>query len=210
MNNISTNIHDARSGFHDITAIPDFFPSLLTWSSFLALLIIFALALLIFIIARKKKQLPIQPERKLSPLELAYQQMDILFKQWQAQTISLRALSSELSLLVRSFIDQVWNFPADDRTAKEIAAEFETIVKHELPLLPKELQHVLTKDLLKVLRLAEELTFSKSAADSEQVTQQISQLFTQTRAFVTDLNNKINKEKERSATVMGSATGGRI
>lgn len=198
MNSPNTMIHDARSGFQDITALPDFHPSFISWYWLGILVAVFLIAALIFWRLRYRKSRDDSKPTPLSPLENAQTQLNALYARWREHTIEQRALASAVSLVVRSYIDQVWGFPADDRTAKEIAREFEIVLRKHLPALSPEVQQQVIKMLLKFLRTAEVTTFSSCSQPNRDDHRSVDLLLEEARSLLSELNQQIQLETTRA------------
>lgn len=141
----SAPLHDPTKGFHDLK------PLLGTHSvdlSLLPLLIVPLLLLLLWVRRRSRKPGPVsKPKDYLRELES-------LCREARTENRSIRELASELSLLVRGFLDERVGIPAVERTRKELVRELQNASTLTEP--EKELIH-------EILRECELLTYSPNA-----------------------------------------------
>ena len=117
MAELNQTIHDARSGFHDITSLPEFHPPLLSLQTIIIIAIILALLALLVIIKKDKKTLIIPPPAKPDPSKVALTKLEEIRDRHSSSAYPLRELAAQISLILRVYYNDAYQFPADDRTA---------------------------------------------------------------------------------------------
>ena len=109
--------YDATSGFHDIKPLPEFSPTPL-WILILGSIILTAIAL--YLAQKLYKKLRKIPEINISPEEKLEQGLEQLKRLKGKKEISVRELSSRLSLLEREYLEEKLAFNAPDMTYEEL------------------------------------------------------------------------------------------
>ena len=202
MANFDQTIHDARTGFHDITSIPEFYPSFFSLQTIIMLAIFIALLALILIIRKDKKTLIIPPSLP-DPAEVALEKLDSIKNNYTTASATLRDLASQISLAIRVYYCDAYNFPADDRTEKEIKKELEDLLIKKIPALPREIYTSLMFTTSNILSQCELITFSEVA--EEEYRQQESlfmKIVEDAKNLISDLDKYIKKENDRIRSVM--------
>lgn len=188
------------SVFHDIKPLPKFSP-LPLWP--FLLLATIAIALFLYWVKRRKQSTVIVAEKRVSPEERARQALKTLAGRREGGECAVRELGTELSLLLREFVEAVCHFPAAELTVKELEQEFRSSRKRELPCVAQERWDGAEQELIRVLKLCERATF---AANSERAlpleSAEITHALEQSVSFIDTLSQWAKKERERKRTVM--------
>ncbi len=193
-------LHDASSGFHDIKPLPLFSPFPI-WLVIFVVIGSLLLALLYYYLKKRK----LNKQENLSPLtaeQEALAALEELERKAKKREITLRELSTSLSLLYRRFLERSFSFHATDQTIKEIMETFPSLLKKKLLHLPPNTRDEITTKSEQLLRLLGYYAFASNtealiAVDDLQITKS----FEEIRYLITDLAFQLKKEDERLKSV---------
>lgn len=198
-------MHDIKTGFHDIKALPLFSPTSLLLPS--ALLAITALLLGALYLSRRKKRVSEPPPTPpIPPDQQALNELRELDKLRDTGEIELRDFAQRLSLSLRRFMQEVIPFPAAELTPGEIKNRLPAELKKSLPTLPNEKLEQLRADFDRTLRFCEFAEFAAHAEElcpmnDDRVTQQISH----STQLIRQLSLWLAKEKERTNGIVAQS-----
>ena len=163
-------LHDARTGFHDIKPIPEFYPAeAIGW--LIPLVVIAAAAATVFLLRRRSgiAKHPVE-----SPYEKVRRNLDGLESKRVHGQISSRELAAELSLALRLFLEETLFFPAMEQTGREIEGALPRALRNAFPAFAREERLGLSRRISQALNSCELLTYARNteqqySAESERL-----------------------------------------
>lgn len=202
MANYNQMIHDARTGFHDITALPEFHPSLISLQMVLLCAIATALTVLIFIVKKDRRTL-IPPPPPPDPSAIALNKLEEIRSKHDSSSFNLRELAAQISLILRIYYNDAYNFPADDRTEQEIKNELTILLPKTIPALSKETYSTLITSTSAILSQCEFISFS-DIAEKEYYTNPalFLKIIDDAKELIIHLNQLIRHEHEHLQSIL--------
>ena len=160
---VSAATVDASSGFHDIKALPDFHPIPLAE---ICAAFMLATALWYFLSYRRRRnRMKSLPVRVLSPLECVFEDISVLEHEREQRRVGSREFGTRLSLSLRRFVQDVFGFPAVERTAPELESRLVHALQERLPAAsPDDLQGS-GKKFVNIVRLCERAAYAHDAEE---------------------------------------------
>ena len=158
---LMVNTIEAQSDTTQIAPIKDIVREPLKFVDFIPYLgglVVIALLILLILFLRNRKnkqEAPPEPEIILPPHEIALQKLDHLQKAKLWQQGEVKQFQSELTFIVREYLENRYNIPALESTTNEIARLFKTI----------QLDEEWTTKLLSIFRTADMVKFAKAIPD---------------------------------------------
>ena len=155
------NTIDAQSDSTQIAPIKDIVREPLKFVDFIPYLsgmVLLALLISLFLYFKNRKnreEAPPQPEIILPPHEVALNKLEDLKKAKLWQQGEIKAFQSELTFIIREYLENRFNVPALESTTNEIARLFKTI----------QLDEEWTNKLLSIFRTADMVKFAKAIPD---------------------------------------------
>ena len=200
---LPSDTHKAIEGLHDIKPLPAFspFPYNFVWGAFglLASLLLFLLIRKI----RKRGNNLASTAPFVSPLDAGLAGLHRLSALRQKGSISLRDLCSQLSLLLRSYLEQRLEFPAVEQTAAEVTQSLPLALSRALPVLAKDRHLATTSRVKAVLRNLERLTFGDTATEYFHLgSNEITSLFSEIETLLRELDAALLREEDRTRSVV--------
>lgn len=194
--------------FHDIKPLPTFspFPWTYVWSGIgvLACLLLF---LLLKKIRQNRNQLAAEPLR-LPPADEALAELNRLNELRREGRISLRDLSSRVSLLLRLYLERRMGFPAVEQTAFEVGTNLPLALARALPVLAKERHIASTNRVKALLRNLERFTFADTSTEYFHLeSNEVNALFPEVETIIREFETALKREEERTRSVIDSSQG---
>ncbi len=195
---MSTSIHDPSTGLHDIKPPPGFspFPDEVIWIAVAAVVLLawFALKRL------RRKTVPAVSMQGPAPYEVLQVRLAEIEAEIRADSFSQREISSNISMSLRSYLEQCLHLPACEMTPKELDAQLDFSLRHHLPVVPNAAREELARNWIRVLKKCEKLSFQAQRYSSEE--QDILTLLDSSRAAAKELRSVLEKEQERTRSVV--------
>lgn len=124
----TTLVHDARSGFHDITAPPVFGHPSFPWT------IAAAGAALLFVIGllwrHYRRQRPSEQDT-LTPCERGLERLGSVKSRLLAREVDARDAALALSMIVREFLDELVPLEAQNKSSREIGSDLPGLLQSQ-------------------------------------------------------------------------------
>lgn len=201
-------VHDARTGFYDIKAPPNFTP--VSYDSLLLALMVMLLVVgVLYFLYRKFKTKKPVPMLTMSPDEHALRELCRLQERIagsEQDSFNPKEVGAEVSSIFRCYLETVFKFPAKEFTVKEVLKSFFAILEKQLRGLSSEQMQALLDKSKSVLNCAEILTFSDlSHSISLSKGSHVIEMIEQAKGTIRELACLHKREQERNQSVI--ATG---
>jgi len=156
-------MHDAKTGFHDIKPIPQFFPApppILELA-----LVLLGLLLLVFLLKKfiKKKE----PFKEFIPparrAEASLREQRKLLQKNKNNLEALREISSNCSVIIRLYLEESFSIPASKKSIFELEETLPNSITKRLPNTLISKREQLINSLEKLFGFYENVSFSPTA-----------------------------------------------
>ena len=160
--------HDATTGFADIKPV-EMVPESINFhlyltAAFLAFGLLFAVLLMRHFLKLFKSD---SEQNAIDNFSLCQSQITDSGEKFRSNKMDSKEYSENISLALRTLISKLTNYPAQDRTLKEISGDFPKILAEKFSRIESSKKEVTNAELLKVLDNTSRITFSDPASGEQ-------------------------------------------
>jgi hypothetical protein len=184
--------HDATTGFHDIKPLPQFVVNAPPLAPWIAAILAFALLVFVLIVLRRRFLRSMVNRADAEPVEARLERELMNLK---GAKLSARDAGERLSFLLRSYIEERFAIPAEDRTNRELLDDLSPSLKKLLPVLGEEKREALKSECAIILCASERLTFADHSGDLDE--SEFIQLVDRSQALVRNFFDAWRREDDR-------------
>lgn len=196
-------LHDASTGFEDIKPLPFFEASTDPINYIWLVAILISIFIAIYFLLRKKPSTTAVKNFKPSE-QVATEKLDEILKKISHEEITARDFSNELSLTLRKYIEDNFNFPAAELTPKEIKLTFPKHWKKTLPALHSKHLKQVEGELEQIFYTCKWISFAKDSEDTYEETT-FKDLANKSKALIRKIAKYLREEEDRTSGVIAKS-----